>query len=163
MKMSIEMRADLLKTLMVEDRQEIRGIRSSIYRLTTLLATAPFAITAFLLGRDHVLPVSSLTCSIIDALFVFLLWAIFWRLKRDLYRSRQCLAARQKMIGDLETAFAVDLFNPFQDARNQTPDVKDSELWFLPILATFVIVIKALVVYYQFSHTSVAAAISCPH
>lgn len=163
MKMSIEMRADLLKTLMIEDRQEIRGIRSSIYRLTTLLATAPFAITAFLLGGDQVLPVSSLTCSTIDGLFVFLVWAIFWRLKCDLYRARQCLTARQKMIGEVETVFAIDLFNPFPDARNQTPDVKDSELWFLPILATVVIVIKALVVYHQFSHKMVTAAVCCPH
>ncbi|MBK8285771.1 MAG: hypothetical protein IPK97_13390 [Ahniella sp.] len=149
MRMSIAMRADLLKTLLVEDRQEIRGIRSSIYNLTTLLATASFAISAFLFRQDQTFAASSFTRTIIDGLFVMLLWVLFLRLKRDLHRARQCLVARQKLIMGLGTASGMAIFNPFQDARKQTTDVSDSELWWLPILATLAIMIKALVVYNQ--------------
>lgn len=150
MRMSLAKRADLLKTLWIEDRLEIRGIRSSMYRLTTLFATASFAISAFLFREDQTFAASSATCSIIDGLIVMLLWALFLRLKRDLYRARQCLVARQKLIMGLGTASGMANFNPFHDASKQAVDVSDSELWWLPILATVAIMIKAYAVYRQF-------------
>jgi hypothetical protein len=149
MKMSIEIRADFLKTLLIEDRNEIRGIRSSIYNVTTLLGTASFAITAFLLGQkvSH----AALMCSITDGLLALLLWVFFLRLKADLYCCRQCLVARQQLIRNLGTATESADFDPFPDARNQTPDVTDSELWWLPTLTTVLVAIKALIVWLQFA------------
>lgn len=149
MKMSIEIRADFLKTLLVEDHNEIRGIRSSIYYVTTLLGTASFAITAFLLGQgvSHAALMSSVT----DGLLSLLLWVFFLRLKADLYCCRQCLVARQQLIKKLGTASESDDFDPFPDARMQTPDVTDSELWWLPTLTTVLVAIKAFIVWLQFA------------
>jgi hypothetical protein len=144
MKTSIEIRADFLKTLMTLDREEIRGIRSSIYNVTYVLSTVSFAITSFLLGqKGHK---ASLICLVTDGLIVLLLWVFFLRLKRDLYCCRQCLTARQYQIMNLGTANEPDNFNPFPDARSQKPDVTDSELRWLPILATCAVAVKSLVV-----------------
>jgi hypothetical protein len=149
MKTSIEIRADILKTLMVEDRNEIRGIRASIYNVTTLLATASFAITAFLLGQK----VSSAPCMCLmtDGLLILLLWIFFLRLKRDLHRGRQCLIARQQLIKNLGTPTEPDDLDVFPDARDQKPDVTDSELWWLPILTSATVAIKALIVWLLFA------------
>jgi len=149
MKTSIEIRADLLKTLMTEDRNEIRGIRASIYNVTSLLATASFAISAFLLDQKaiHASVMSLLT----DGLLVLLLWVFFLRLRQDLYCCRQCLVARQNLIKALGTATEPEDFNPFPDARAEKPDVTDSELWWLPILTTAAVAIKALIVWLQFA------------
>ena len=51
MKASIEIKADVLKTLIVEDREEMRGIRLMIYNVITLFLTASFVATAFLFER----------------------------------------------------------------------------------------------------------------
>ena len=149
MKLSLEIRADILKTLMAEDRNEIRDIRSSIYNVTKLLGTASFAITAFLLGQD--VSRIALICVISDGFIAVLLWIFFLRLKVDLYSGRQCLVARQKLIRDLGTVTESDNFDPFPDARNQTPDVTDSELWWLPTLTSAVLAVKALIVWLQFA------------
>jgi hypothetical protein len=149
MKASIEVRADLLKTLMTEDRNEIREIRASIYNVTSLLGTASFAITAFLLGQMaiHASVMSLMT----DGLLILLLWVFFLRLRLDLYCCRQCLVTRQKLIMALGTATESEDFNPFPDARDKKPDVTDSELWWLPILTTAAVAIKALIVWLQFA------------
>jgi hypothetical protein len=148
MKTSIEIRADLLKTLMTEDRQEVRGIRSAIYNVSTVLSTASFAITSFLLGQK--IPNASSMCFVTDALIVLLLWVFFLRLKSDLYCCRQCLVGRQNLIRRLGTASEPEDLDPFPDARTQKPDVTDSELWWLPILCTAAIAIKSLVVWLRF-------------
>jgi hypothetical protein len=147
MKTSIEIRADVLKTLMVEDRTEIRGIRASIYNMTTFLATASFAITAFVLVQK--IPSGSRICLMTDGLLMVLLWAYFLRLKRDLYNGRQSLVARQRLIRNLGTANEADDLDPLPDARKEVPDVTDSELWWLPILTTAAVSVKALIVSLQ--------------
>ena len=148
MKTSIEIRAELLKTLMTEDRNEIRGIRTSIYNVTSLLATASFAISAFLIGQKsgHLSVISLMT----DVMLVLLLWLFFLRLKQDLYCCRQCLVARQNLIKALGTPMEPEDFDPFPDARALRPDVTDSELWWLPILTSAAVAIKSLVVWLQF-------------
>jgi hypothetical protein len=146
MKTKIEIRAEVLMRLMIEDRQEIRGIRSAIYNVVTLLSTASFAITSFLLAQEF--DQTSLMCLVTDGLIVLLLWVFFVRLKRDLYCCRQCLVARQDLIRDLGTESEPQDLDPFPDARNQTPDVSDSELWWLPVLATVAIAIKSLVIWF---------------
>ncbi len=49
MKTNIQIKADILKTLMAEDRQEVRGIRLAIYQIAYILTLASFALSAFLL------------------------------------------------------------------------------------------------------------------
>ena len=143
MKASSEVKIDLLKALIMEDRKEIRDIRAAIYKVTVLISTASFAATSFLLGRPfpHVKTIGSVT----DVLSVLILWVFFLRLKRDLFCGRQCLVARQRLLNSLGTADEPEDLNPFPDARNCAPDVTDSELWVLPILATFAIGAKAVV------------------
>ncbi len=150
MKASIEIRADLLKVLMTEDRNEIRGIRASIYNVISLLATASFAITAFLLGQMFVYDASVISL-LTDGLLILILWVFFLRLKHDLYCCRQCLVARQNLIKALGTAKEPEDFNPFPDSQAEKPDVTDSELWWLPILTTAAVAVKALVVWIKFS------------
>jgi hypothetical protein len=148
MKVSIEIRANVLNNLITQDREEIRGIRSTIYNATAVLSTASFAITSFLIGRDvhH----ASLMSSMTDGLIVLFLWAFFLRPKRDLDCCRRCLVAMQNLMKSLGTANEQDDFNPFPKASPQT-DVTDSELWLFPILGTAAIAIKSLVVWRLFS------------
>ncbi|HVY22853.1 MAG TPA: hypothetical protein VG962_05825 [Steroidobacteraceae bacterium] len=148
MKTSIEIRAEFLKTLMTEDRNEIRGIRASIYNVTSLLTTASFAITAFILGQKG--PHSSGVFLMIDGMLILMLWLFFLRLKRDLYCCRQCLVGRQNLIKALGTPVEPEDFDPFPDTRGLQPDVSDSELWWLPILTSMAIAIKSLIVCLQF-------------
>jgi hypothetical protein len=148
MKASIEIRADVLKTLMIEDRQEIRGIRSTVYSVVTLLSTASFAISSFLLGQN--VPQAALMSMVTDGLIVLLFWVFFVRLKRDLYLCRQCLVARQDLIRDLGTARDPEDLDPFPPGSTEPPDVRDSELWWLPALATVAIGIKSLVIWLLF-------------
>ena len=148
MKTNTEIRTDVLMTLVTEDRQEIRGIRSAVYSVVTLLATASFAITSFLLAQKF--DQASLLCLVTDGLIVLLLWVFFVRLKRDMYCCRQCLVARQDLIRNLGTESEPQDLDPFPDARNQTPDVSDSELWWLPVLATVAIAIKSLMIWLLF-------------
>jgi hypothetical protein len=144
MKTNIEIKADILKTLMAEDRQEVRGIRATIYNVVTLLSTLSFGISSFLLGKQY--HQATVMCLATDALIVLLLWIFFARLKGDLYCCRQCLVARQNLIRKMDQNDTEDL-DPFPDARNVIPDVSDSELWWIPILATAVIALKALVIW----------------
>lgn len=144
MKGSLDVRAGILNTLMTEDRQEIRGIRAAIYNLVTVLSTASFAITSFLLSKST--PRAALMCQATDGLIVLLLWMFFVRLKRDLYCCRQCLVARQELIRSLGTPSEPDDLDPFPDVRDKTPDVSDSELLWLPSLATVAIAAKSLAV-----------------
>ncbi len=150
MKPSIEVRAVFLKTLMLEDRQEIRAIRSTIYNVVTWLSAASFAITSFLLGQSPKGQQATLLSLVTDGLIALLLWVLFLRLRRDLYSARQCLFLRQNLIKSLGTESEPEVFNPFLDARALTPDVTDLELWWLPILATAAIATKSLVVWLQF-------------
>jgi hypothetical protein len=150
MKKSIEIRADFLKALMIEDRQEIRGIRSMIYNVVTLLSTASFAITSYILGQSPKGQHATLLSLLTDGLIALLLWVLFLKLRMDLYSARQCLVLRQDLIKGLGSAHETEDFDPFQDARKLTPDVVDSELWWLPILATAAIATKSLVVWLQF-------------
>lgn len=141
MKTSIETQADMLKTLMSQDRQEIRGIRLMVYKVVTLLSTASFAITSFLIGRQY--HRTDLICLATDILILLLIWGFVARLKSDLYCCRQCLVARQDLIRALDQNNPKDL-DPFPDAREVRPDISDSELWWIPIFATVAIGLKAL-------------------
>jgi len=145
MKTKIETQADMLKALISEDRQEIRGIRASVYNLTVLLATASFAITAFLIGREYYR--TNWLCLVTDVLIILFIWLLVARLKHDLYACRQCLFARQALIRALDQDDPKDL-DPFPDARTMKPDIRDSELWWVPVIAMVAIGLKSILVWF---------------
>lgn len=144
MKADIEIKASVLTAMMSEDRKEVRDIRAAIYRAVSFLTVSSFALTGFLLEKQSLLSpvrVSYLT----DVVIVMFIWTLFLRYKADLYRSRQALKARQDLITQLNEDDRSDL-NPFPDARRLVPDIKDRELWWLPILGTIGILAKVVAV-----------------
>jgi hypothetical protein len=145
MKGTTETKLDILKALMAEDRQEIRGIRQAVYSAVVWLSTASFAITAFLLGKGRDLPNGPAMCVLTDALIIVLLWALFLGLRQDLYHCRQALGARQRLVGLLGTAEEPEDIDLFPDATAEMPDIADRDIWRLPLLASAAIAIKSLV------------------
>jgi len=150
MKANIEIKTGVLQVLMLEDRQEIRSIYSMVYNVVTLLSTASFAITAFLLRRGKMAIEAPLMCLATDGLIVLMLWVIFLRLKEDLYSCRQCLEARQDLIRNLGTAKDTEDLDPFMEVSGKPPAIKDLELRYLPALATAAILAKALIIWRLF-------------
>lgn len=77
-KASIQIKASVLSALMSEDRQEIRGLRSSIYNIVSLLVFSSFALSAFFFEKK---PVANLVniCLLADFLILIFLWAFFAR------------------------------------------------------------------------------------
>jgi hypothetical protein len=140
MKASVEIKAEMLKAAWIEDRQEVRGIRTSVYNITTLLCGLSFAVTSFLFDKHFATNVVPVTV-VADAMLIVLLWAFVMQLKRDLRCSRQCLTLRQDLIRSLNETNNDDL-DPFPDASTVTPDIEDRELWRLPTFATVAIVMK---------------------
>ena len=144
MKTSIAIRADILKTLMLEDRQEIRTIRITVYKLMGLFASTSFAITSFLLGHNYIH--AKYLCSMTDIFIVILVWLFFVRQKFDLNFVRKCLVARQNLIMNLNDANTSIELNPFPDVKNTNSDVNDSDLWWIPCLLSITIAIKATLI-----------------
>jgi len=140
MKVNIQIRADILKALMLEDRQEVRTIRSMIYNVVSALAISSFALSSYLLKPS---PSPASTRMATDILIVVFIWAVFGQLKRDLYHSRQGLVVRQELIKRLDEGDKRD-FDPFADARTVIPDITDADLWWIPIAATAMSLLKAL-------------------
>lgn len=143
MKANIQIKASVLSAMMSEDRQEVRGLRSSIYNIVSLLSLSSFALTAFLLEKEVIKNPVNISL-LVDILILVFLWVFFARTKVDLYHCRQGLKLRQELISKLDENDTGDL-DPFQNANKMIPDIKDTELWWLPALATAGIVIKMIV------------------
>ena len=143
MKANIQIKASVLSAMMAEDRQEIRNIRSSIYNIVSLLTLSSFALTSFLIEKKRLINPTNI-CLLADILILIFLWIFFSRYKVDLYHCRQGLKIRQELINELDEDDTANL-NPFPDASEVVPDIRDIELWWLPILATIGIVIKMIV------------------
>jgi hypothetical protein len=107
--LEVEIRADFLKTAIVEDRQEIRLLKDRIYQIAALVTVSSFAVTAFVLGNSA-WPHRRLFLLVADSTFLVLLWASFLPLKHDLDGARKCLEAREDMVTKLST----DETGPFQ-------------------------------------------------
>jgi hypothetical protein len=148
-KANIQIKAAVLSAMMSEDRQEVRSLRSSIYNIASLLSLSSFALTAFLLEKKPMTnPVN--ICLLADILILVFLWVFFARYKTDLYHCRQGLKVRQELINGLDENDTSDL-DPFPDATKVVPDIRDTELWWLPILATAGIIIKMAVLWLSIS------------
>jgi hypothetical protein len=145
--MKTEIRANLLMTAIVEDRKEIRLLKDRIYQLTGTVTISSFAVTAFILGRAA-WPHRRLFLLFADCAFLVLAWAAFLPLKRDLDATRKYLEAREDMIPDLgkdETG----PFQPFPKVRaDREVRIKENGTSWFVSLATAVLVLKAMVVFW---------------
>jgi hypothetical protein len=147
MTLRTEIRADILKTLMQEDRAEIRLTKDRIYTLCSLLTVSSFAVRAFLLGGPQPLARgwSWSFFLLIDVSFIVLLWALFAHLKRDLTHARKCLQVREKMIRNL----AKDdqhLWDPIPDASGERLTIREGGLYWIVSLATVALLFKLAIV-----------------
>jgi hypothetical protein len=145
MKANIQIKASILSAMMSEDRQEVRSLRSSIYNLVSLLTISSFALTSYLLDKQPVTNPTNI-CQLADTLILVFLWVFFARYKTDLHHCRQCLKLRQDLIRNLDEDDTGSL-DPFPDASKVVPDIRDTELWWLPILATVGIGTKMIVLW----------------
>jgi hypothetical protein len=143
--LDVEVRAELLKTVMLEDRQEIRLLKGRIYELCSILTGLSFGVSSFLIGRGQPTRNRWLFFLLTDLSFLALLWVSFLRLKRDLDIARQCLEAREDMIRDLGTP-QEGPFNPFPNVGwADRPKISENGLYWLAWLATLTIAVKMLV------------------
>jgi hypothetical protein len=147
MKANVQVKASVLTAIMAEDRQEIRGLRSSIYNVVSVLTLSSFALTSFLLDKDKNPLIHPVNISLLGDTFILVfIWAFFARYKQNLRGCRQALVLRQNLISKLDEDDASDL-NPFGDPSKEIPDVTDIELWWIPILATVAVFIKMVVLW----------------
>jgi hypothetical protein len=145
--LSVEIRADFLKTAISEDREEIRLLKERIYQIAALVTVSSFAVTAFVLGNSA-WPHRRLFLLVADGTFLMLLWATFLPLKRDLDGARKCLEAREDMIPKLGLAET----EPFQVyvpvPLGQPARMRENALYWLLSLATCALLLKAVVVFW---------------
>ncbi len=143
MTLPLAIRADILKTLMLEDRTEIRTIRLALYHTVSFVTVSSFVLAAFLVNSRLK---NDLFYALIDALLLLIIWVVFAKLMRDLYHARQCQKLREGLIVALDTAEGeTEPFRPFQPAGAEMPSIADAELKWLPILATVAILAKVVI------------------
>ena len=148
----LEIKADLLKTLMQEDRNEIRLIRERIINTISFITVSSFAVTSFLISSKNITSQQklSLLTSLVDVAFLLLLWMIFLRLKEDLKNARRCLELREELIQDLPSSQA-DNFQMFLSTDNRkAPKILDNELYWLVSVASIAVIVKLVVIYIGF-------------
>ena len=125
----MEIRAEFIKSAMLEDRNEIRLIKNRVYQLASLITISSFAITAFLARGESIFPNKGPFLVVVDIGLLALLWVSFFRLKIDLYNARLCLEVREQMIRELGTEAEKTPFDPFPPCDwGVGPKIKDHDL-----------------------------------
>ncbi len=152
MKLSIELKFEMLKTAMQEDRNEIRLIKGQIYNVCSFLTVSSFAVTSFLIGDLDKLGsnANGFLFLLIDVSFIALLWTLFARLKTDLTNARKCLQVREGMIRKLNEPDE-ESFDPFPDASKVKLTITENGLYWLAGLATCALVVKLMLVCFAFA------------
>lgn len=147
MQIGIELKAELLKTTMQEDRIEIRLIKAQTYNLCSFMTVSSFAVTAFLFGPPQLAPkLGRSFLLLIDVSFIVLLWALFARLKIDLTNARKCLQARERLIRQFDREDDAP-FDPFPDASQEILTIREHGLYWIVGLASFALLGKLALVY----------------
>lgn len=145
MKTTVEIKADILKTTMLQDRQEIQQLRSSVYNVISSLTVASFALSSWLFASRP--PVARTMRLATDLLMIVFIWVIFLKLKRDVGQARIGLKFRQNLITDLGTPQDHDELNVFANPYEVYPDIKrdikDNDLYWIPLMASAIILSKA--------------------
>lgn len=135
-----EAKTSVLVAMIAEDRREIRELRSSVYNVISLLTAASFGVTAFL-AKSPGFPAGRFFAAATDAAFIMFVWFLFCVMRRSLNLGRRCLKARQNLLRGLDESDRGSL-DPFPDVSGVTLDLKDTDLWWFPLLATVAILVK---------------------
>lgn len=135
-----EVKTSVLVAMIAEDRREIRDLRSSVYNVISLLTAASFGVTAFLAKNPGFQAGRSIAAAT-DVAIVAFVWLLFCVTRRSLNLGRRCLKARQNLLRGLDESDRGSL-DPFPDVSRVTLDLKDSDLWWFPVLATVAILVK---------------------
>ncbi|MFA4828769.1 MAG: hypothetical protein WC855_10450 [Thermodesulfovibrionales bacterium] len=146
MKGPIGIKADILKTFIQEDRNEIRIIRDKIHNITSSIVVASFAITAFLFGKldNKILEKAKEYSILVDSFLICLMLLSYLLLKRQLVHARKALIFRQKLLNNLADDDQIDI-NVFDNAELTDPDISDSDLnWFVG-LAVSMLILKVII------------------
>jgi hypothetical protein len=149
----LETKADILKTFIQEDRNEIRIILNRIHGITSSLVVSSFAITAFLFGKHEAsIPSRPEYYSVlVDSLLIGLIIMSFLILKRNLVFARKALKLRQDLLNNLKENDQTDL-NLFPDSKDVKPDISDTDLYWFLALAISMITAKIVIGLLIFGH-----------
>ena len=147
MKLPVQIRADILKTLMQEDRNEIRLLKDRIYTICTFLTVSSFAITSFFFSPERApgYRASWGFLLLIDVSIIVLLWVVFARLKIDLTNARKCLQVRERIIRNLDET-SERPFDPTPDASKETLTITENGLYWIVSLATLALILKLVLI-----------------
>jgi hypothetical protein len=146
MECRIEIKADILRTFIQEDRNEVRLILNRIHNITSSILVASFAITAFLCGKhDASIKVTTVYYSVlVDFLLICLMIASFLILKQNLLNVRKALKLRQNLLNNLKEDDQTDL-DIFPDPTRIKPDIYDTDLFWFVGLAVAMLIAKIIV------------------
>ena len=151
MKAPIAVKADILKTMMIEDRQEVRTARSLIYSVTSAFIIASFTLTSILLKPESS-PATIQTKRIdhiifmIDLLIVPVMWMIFGLLKRYVTNAQRAVRLRQQLINGLNETTNAETDLDIAPWPKDPPDVAHNDLWWVPLIATAVVTSQVIVI-----------------
>ena len=122
MTMNSQSAADILTNFIREDRVETRNYRGRVENLTYSITVASFAITAFLTGKSSPLAHLEVLNRVIDAAFILILLALFFRIHRDLTLLRKGMKMRQNLLRSLEEGLIQEI-DPFGPVEHVEPDI----------------------------------------
>jgi hypothetical protein len=151
MKAPIAVIADILKTMMIEDRQEVRTARSLIYSVTSAFIIASFTLTSILLKPESN-PAPTQTKRIdhiifmIDILIVPVMWMLFALLKRYVTNAQRSVRLRQQLINGLNESTNAETDLDIAPWPKDPPDVQHNDLWWVPVIATAVITLQVIII-----------------
>lgn len=138
--------ADVLTTLIQEDRAEVRIFRDRAQTVCYTLVLASFAISGFLIGNVHLPPHQLRYMTLmIDLYLVGAMFVLFWRTRHDLAFLRKAMKARQILLNDLHEG-ELEEVNPFPPAITMKPGITDDDLYWVVGLSAVVVLIKTVAV-----------------
>ncbi|MGO9096072.1 MAG: hypothetical protein ACLQGV_12685 [Bryobacteraceae bacterium] len=147
----LQIRADFLKSAVLEDRTEVRLLRDRIYQLSAFITVSSFAITAFLIRPENSRLKNGPLLLGVDVAFLALLWVAFARLKIDLRNARKCLEGREDMIRALGTDKEPVPFDPYPSFEAKAkakakPKMSDRDVFWILAFATVALLLKLAIV-----------------
>jgi hypothetical protein len=143
--LQLETKADLIHAAILEDRQEIRGLKDRIWQITSTLTAASFAVTAFAIGR-YEWPHARSLLLVAEPGFLALLWAAFLPLRKDLRGARGILEHREDMLQKLGTPDEKVPFNLYPVVPlDKKPRMRDPAIDWLVGTATGTLAIKMVI------------------
>jgi hypothetical protein len=153
MKAPIEVKADILKAMLADDRLEVRTARSLVYSVISAFIIASFTLTSIALKPESVMNTAQTSRGDriifwIDLLIIPVMWVIFFALKRYVMHAQRCVHLRQDLMNKLDDTknadhdLKIDIAAP----EPQGGGIKHHDLWWMPIIGTIVVVLQLAVI-----------------